>query len=182
MIITCGTCGKEFARSPSKVALAATHYCSRACADIGHVGRRHPAEAVARMRANTGRVLATVSLVCEQCGRPFERVTGQTRHSKRHFCSRACGFAAHRGASAANFTGDESTRRSAHIRAITATPRRPCDACGAEPPTLRRLHRHHVDLNPWNNAPENLRILCASCHMRLHAALRRAGNCASTSV
>jgi hypothetical protein len=30
------------------------------------------------------------------------------------------------------------------------------------------LHRHHIDRNPNNNTPDNIRILCGSCHQKLH--------------
>ena len=47
-----------------------------------------------------------------------------------------------------------------------------CENCGG----TRLLHVHHVDLNPLNNIPENLRTLCASCHKRLHLQLKRDAN------
>jgi hypothetical protein len=27
---------------------------------------------------------------------------------------------------------------------------------------------HHIDENPWNNAPSNLERLCRSCHIEHH--------------
>jgi hypothetical protein len=57
-----------------------------------------------------------------------------------------------------------------------------CNRCGLKclPPTnayrhldlsLRRklsAQVHHVDGNPGNNDPRNLRCLCAGCHLRIH--------------
>jgi 5-methylcytosine-specific restriction endonuclease McrA len=39
-----------------------------------------------------------------------------------------------------------------------------CEECS----TTIALHVHHVDRNPANNDPANLRTLCASCHLKLH--------------
>lgn len=39
-----------------------------------------------------------------------------------------------------------------------------CEECGA----VANLHIHHMDMNPANNAPSNLKTFCASCHLRWH--------------
>jgi phage terminase large subunit GpA-like protein len=39
-----------------------------------------------------------------------------------------------------------------------------CQDCGC----TQKLQVHHVDLNPCNNSPDNLRILCVSCHKAIH--------------
>ena len=31
-----------------------------------------------------------------------------------------------------------------------------------------KLYAHHVDSNPMNNAPENIEVLCPSCHRDRH--------------
>jgi 5-methylcytosine-specific restriction endonuclease McrA len=48
----------------------------------------------------------------------------------------------------------------------------PLTVC-AECHTTIDLQRHHVDLNPRNNTPANIAILCRRCHSRLHASIRR---------
>src|SRR5574340_699192 len=40
-----------------------------------------------------------------------------------------------------------------------------CQDCGGV-----AQHRHHMDENPRNNAPENIAHLCASCHSKRHLA------------
>lgn len=40
-----------------------------------------------------------------------------------------------------------------------------CQLCGK----TGRLHVHHVDENPQNNAESNLKTLCPSCHRRAHS-------------
>ena len=42
---------------------------------------------------------------------------------------------------------------------------KPCADCGLQ---QRRMHRHHIDRNPINNAPDNIRVLCSACHAKHH--------------
>lgn len=44
------------------------------------------------------------------------------------------------------------------------TKERKCENCGA----LKPLEIHHIDGNAKNNASQNLKILCANCHMSGH--------------
>ncbi|MCK8518210.1 HNH endonuclease [Methanoculleus sp. 7T] len=46
-----------------------------------------------------------------------------------------------------------------------------CAVCGGD----TDLHVHHIDLDPTNDAPRNLIVLCGICHARVHTALRREG-------
>lgn len=39
-----------------------------------------------------------------------------------------------------------------------------CQSCGARP----ARERHHRDGDEWNQAPENVALLCATCHHRAH--------------
>jgi 5-methylcytosine-specific restriction endonuclease McrA len=39
-----------------------------------------------------------------------------------------------------------------------------CLLCGVK----KRLQRHHKDLNPTNNSPNNIMILCQTCHTQIH--------------
>lgn len=42
-----------------------------------------------------------------------------------------------------------------------------CSKCGATK-AEKIIHRHHIDENPMNNAPENIEILCVTCHRKTH--------------
>lgn len=42
-----------------------------------------------------------------------------------------------------------------------------CTFCGS----TENLHVHHIDKNHGNNTTENLMVLCASCHKKLHLEL-----------
>ncbi len=44
------------------------------------------------------------------------------------------------------------------------TTRERCETCGS----TRSLAVHHKDFDHYNNDPENLQVLCVSCHMSLH--------------
>ena len=50
-----------------------------------------------------------------------------------------------------------------------------CSECGKTGP---RLHRHHRDGNPMNNAPTNIEVLCAQCHATEHRSEAPLSSCA----
>lgn len=54
-----------------------------------------------------------------------------------------------------------NTGRKAAQRIYVATE---CKNCGS----TKTLQRHHKDRNPLNNAPENIEILCRTCHKNEH--------------
>jgi hypothetical protein len=98
---------------------------------------------------------------CEICGMEMtrKRYNGRLEDRgvflRRRRCSQAC----------AN-SRQEVKKDTAHWRA--RQHRKPmcemCEMCG----TATDLHVHHVDRDPWNNDPANLRTLCSSCHLTLH--------------
>jgi len=47
-----------------------------------------------------------------------------------------------------------------------------CQCCGDDD---SRLHVHHIDRNRSNNSPDNLRLLCPSCHHHDHLDERYGG-------
>lgn len=62
-----------------------------------------------------------------------------------------------------NWKGGDITKESGRSRALRWFTARPCEKCGSE-----KSERHHVDENPKNNAIENIKFLCRSCHFSLH--------------
>src|SRR5712692_6986567 len=46
-----------------------------------------------------------------------------------------------------------------------------CKACGAKVDSMHPLDIDHIDGNPTNNSPDNLRLLCRSCNT--NNAIRR---------
>jgi len=102
---------------------------------------------------------------CAMCGSMMERkrfgkrLEDATAFARRVFCSLSC----------AN-SRDTVTRSGAKQRA-SQQRKHYCENCGA----ARNLDVHHLDADPWNNAPENLQTVCHSSHMRWHHAQRRNG-------
>lgn len=47
---------------------------------------------------------------------------------------------------------------------VQAQRKAACEACGG----TTRLHIHHIDKDPWNCAPANLKTLCEPCHKAEH--------------
>jgi len=64
--------------------------------------------------------------------------------------------------------GDSVGNSGGHIRAIKMYEAIQCERC----PSTHRVQRHHVDGNPANNLPENIRILCELCHKADHYGLQ----------
>lgn len=98
---------------------------------------------------------------CKVCGETLirkrfanGRLEDRTVFLKRDHCSQSC----------AN-TRDLIQADSHRWRARQYKRREQCEECGQK---HHRLHVHHIDRNPANNAPENLTTLCPSCHLRRH--------------
>ena len=47
-----------------------------------------------------------------------------------------------------------------------------CSVCGS----TTHVHRHHLDMNPQNNAQDNIRILCVKCHAKAHVTMEKGRN------
>ena len=106
-----------------------------------------------------------VKHACKQCSTPLvrKRFNGRLedngRFEKRVFCDRSC-MADWMEGQIKNLTPQNSRRQSAK------TVDQMCEVCQA---TETSFHVHHVDENPLNNDPSNLRTLCVSCHSRSHS-------------
>ena len=96
---------------------------------------------------------------CEICGVEFfrkrfnGRLEDRTRFLSRKTCSQSCGN-----------SRDRVQVDSHRWRARQMKKRTVCEKCRE----TTNLHVHHKDRNPANNSPDNLAVLCASCHLTLH--------------
>jgi len=81
------------------------------------------------------------------------RLEDRTRFLSRRNCSQRCG-------NTREVVQDDTYR----WRARQIKPRDACEECG----TAEDLHVHHKDGDPSNNDPDNLQVLCASHHLKLH--------------
>lgn len=97
--------------------------------------------------------------ICPVCGVTFERkrfngrLEDRTRFLARVTCSQSCGNVK------AQVQADTYRWRARKLK-----KRDRCEEC----PATTKLHIHHKDKDVTNNSPENLAVLCASCHMKLH--------------
>jgi len=70
--------------------------------------------------------------------------------------------------------GDEQRKRDrkrGHKRALKLFPHiGPCVECGNE-----KAERHHIDDNPLNNVPTNIKALCRRCHTLEHGKTFKPG-------
>lgn len=69
-----------------------------------------------------------------------------------------------RGDSNPSWKGEEVSVSGGRVRANRMYEAIQCERC----PDTHRVQRHHVDGDPTNNAPENIRILCELCHKAEH--------------
>lgn len=100
---------------------------------------------------------------CKACGElmPRKRWNGGTleppsMYKRRLYCDQAC--------MAKGMTHDNPSLSTMRKRNENLPRGDKCETCL----TSERLHIHHVDENPFNNALENLMTLCSSCHLKLH--------------
>lgn len=98
---------------------------------------------------------------CEYCSAKLERkrygdsLEDMTRFMQRRFCNINC--------MGLKRTSETPTRRTMYKRA-GVVKKTSCEHCGVS----TNLDIHHIDENPTNNAPENIKTLCDSCHTKLH--------------
>jgi hypothetical protein len=64
--------------------------------------------------------------------------------------------------------GDAASDNVKRKRARRLYPLGPCERCGKP-----GRHRHHIDGNPGNNDPSNIKIVCPRCHMVIDGRLAR---------
>ena len=120
--------------------------------------------------------------VCVICGKRFRARMDWKAHTRldRKTCSSKCLSelmrSIQRGGSNSNWTGGASQ---AHYQRIRETYKlQICEICGT---TEGRLDTHHKDHNKSNNDLNNLMVLCAACHTRLHQEERSQGGMVANS-
>lgn len=101
---------------------------------------------------------------CRHCGKRLERKRFNGRledlsaFSRRVYCNRKC--------MANGMEKEHVAHASTSREKANRTRKESCELCGA---AGVKLHVHHVDSDPFNNSPSNLKTLCASCHRRCHS-------------
>jgi len=156
----CLGCGKDFQPPMRDVNRGYGKYCSLKCAAPN---KPHP---------KTGN---RISLVCALCGITFERLVGHTVKARHgiHFCSRKCKDVGQRLESGITAihpyhygTADDLDSDTYRQLAFRHHPAR-CNRCGYN--RFKSVLRvHHIDRDRSNRDPNNLEILCPTCHEEEH--------------
>jgi len=138
--LTCDYCGKKITKRDRHGGRNKHHYCSKPCSDAAKVKK--------------------VTVVCDLCGKPFMKKSSDISRSNRNFCSQDCAIT---------------------FRVLMTEPRRNRRISNqmvhrtvAEAKIGRKLlateEVHHIDGDPTNNDPDNLVVLTASEHSKIHAS------------
>ncbi len=138
-------------------------------------GRRTCSKACYQALWHQSRKLMPIN--CGECGVEFQPKSYRTQ-----FCSQVCKNAAHskriQGLGNMNYKhGRSYAALFNRMRPlIIERDERKCRACLATMPAVEKLRAlgqsgwpiHHVNEIPWDNEPQNLILLCKSCHARHH--------------
>lgn len=113
--------------------------------------------------------LMRIIALCVICGKP----TAGGRKTCSASCLNTRKSEAQSGHLSHRWKADGVTKAQSHLRARSVCTDTVCSRCGSD-----ALDVHHVDGDPYNNAPSNLAPLCRSCHMLIdgRAAALAAGN------
>lgn len=198
MTLNCAQCATEFTRMRAEVEKAlrsgqTNFYCSHGCAGLAlksegcpclKCGRPTGSRDRRRRYCSKGCRLAVSragkEIPCPQCGREFFPKSTRTV-----YCDRICANDAHsaRMVGAGNSKYKDGTSYADWFRKmrplIFERDGRNCRVCETTDrmvPTGRGgsfqfkslLLVHHINEQPWDNRPENLILLCQSCHMIHH--------------
>lgn len=113
------------------------------------------------------------NIQCDFCGKSYYQVksklTREVSRSGLHFCSRLCKDQAQRIENGFeeiqpdHYNNGESVYREIAFRFYSKS----CNRCGyAKQPAI--LEVHHKNCDRSNNSPENLEVLCPTCHEEHH--------------
>jgi hypothetical protein len=156
IIKQCLNCSKDFEANIAEHKRGNAKFCNRSCSSV-----------FTRTREA---LLLPLNCKCHCCGLEFHRAANKIAAAKHglNFCSRKCKETVQRIENGPNpiqpshyKTGDFKYRDVA-FRHYSHK----CNRCDYN--KLPILEVHHIDRNRHNNMPENLEILCPTCHCEEH--------------
>lgn len=110
---------------------------------------------------------------CNQCGKIYERYPNTPRQ---YFCGRSCYMTYKNLRVNPMYKHGKhwSRKRRLAKEALEerGVPLDICERCGGTEENPKLIHFHHKDRDEWNNTPENVEVLCMSCHMKEHYSER----------
>ena len=107
---------------------------------------------------------------CAYCGKKMERkrINGRLEDlgafKRRKYCDRMCMRKAFVKKDASLQENGQAHQSAKKIGYLIGNRERVCEICGS----TRSIDVHHKDHDFHNNSPENLMVLCRSCHMKIH--------------
>ena len=148
--LSCENCSKQFDRdlyeATRRKKAGKRIFCSQVCAS----------------KIRTRESMLDVS--CKECGVEFKRLKSSVGENV--FCSQSCANTNTNkkmiGSNSRNYTYGESSYRS-YARRFKGNS---CEICGFDKEYA--IEVHHIDKNRKNNNIENLKVLCANCHLGVH--------------
>jgi hypothetical protein len=162
--LTCEICQSPFEVKPNRVGRAKT--CSAEC--VSKLRARAAAAANSRQ----------VKQICAYCKTEFS-VSPSRIESEKLYCSQNCYWADHVGEKSPRWRGGTSDRTTLRLRSpswkktansIRSQRGNVCEVCGYVGSDYK-LSVHHIV--PWevsqDDSPENLLVVCKSCHPKLEA-------------
>ena len=174
----CAYCKKPISKKPSSIQRSHAVYCSAACANAAK---------------RTGE-----SVKCAWCGRSFYKARSDVSQS--NLCSAKCrnAWLGHRNTTIMNVKGHTPGHKAPHLTALNEARNPFCRIAEDPGPTRSSLYRpiaasalqrplrqneevHHINGDRRDNRPENLCVMTAQEHRRLHMSIaisryRKAGD------
>ena len=154
MIVKCDNCGKEFERETRRANEAIKRGYKQYCSD--------------ECKANSKKIKCN----CANCGKELLKNPSEIKKSKSGnvFCSKSCAASYNNshyrtGENNPNWKGGKFSGKK-HLKVAYRTYISECANCGITEECV--LEVHHIDENRENNDADNLIILCANCHCRVH--------------
>lgn len=161
MIVSCQHCGKDFnctsRRYNFNIKKGFKIYCSREC--------------------NHKDKIKNIIVRCNYCGKEVIKKQYNLNKTKsgNYYCNKSCANSINNslykvGEKHPNFINGRSSYRNIKLRDSNYC----CENCGIT--DKRVIEVHHIDRDRTNNKLENLKILCANCHLIEHYEERKLKN------
>jgi len=127
--------------------------------------RTSPRHKYCSMQCSTAAKTEGSIVSCHVCFKHFRTLNKSMRINNKHYCSRAC------------FNNQGLANASVKLHKSSKYWKKLLDSAVCECGESRRfaLDVHHKDSDRLNNHPDNLEVVCATCHRKRHLRLNKDG-------